>query len=97
MWLPVYDRSGHLSGRTSNIVYSIDLVRGLDVYVVDVPGDGIGATPTPGVTRGSDSPLSLSSVLPAGSTDERESGESLPRVTPGVGVAPMPSPGTSTT
>ena len=66
MWLPVYDRSGHLSGRTSNVVYSIDLVRGLDVYVVDVPGDGIGATPTPGVTRGSDSPLSLSSVLPAG-------------------------------
>ena len=66
MWLPVYDRSGHLSGRTSNVVYSIDLVRGLDVYVVDVPGDGIGATPTPGVVRGSDSPLSLSSMLPAG-------------------------------
>jgi hypothetical protein len=66
MWLPVYDRSGHRTGRTSNVVYSIDLVRGLDVYVVDVPGDGIGATPTPGVTRGSDSPLSLSSMLPAG-------------------------------
>ena len=33
MWLPVYDRRGHLSGRTSNVVYSIDLVRGLDVYV----------------------------------------------------------------
>ena len=50
----------------TNLVYSVDLVRGLDVYVVDLPGDGIGATPTPGVTRGSDSPLSLSSVLPAG-------------------------------
>ena len=34
---------------------------------------------------------------PAGSTEESESGESLPRVTPGVGVAPMPSPGRSTT
>ena len=66
MWMPVYDRKGHLTGRTSNVVYSIDLVRGLDVYLVDVPGDGIGATPTPGVVRGSDSPLSLSSMLPVG-------------------------------
>jgi hypothetical protein len=66
MWLPVYDRRGRLAGRSSNVVYSIDLVRGLDVYVVDVPGDGIGATPTPGVAPDSDSPLSLASVLPAG-------------------------------
>jgi hypothetical protein len=65
LWLPVY-RKGRMTSRQSNVVYSIDLVRGLDVYVVDVPGDGIGATPTPGVTRESEDPLSLSSVLPAG-------------------------------
>ena len=36
-------------------------------------------------------------TTPTGSIEESESGESLPRTTPGVGVAPMPSPGTSTT
>ena len=30
----------------TNLVYSVDLVRGLDVYVVDVPGDGIGTVPS---------------------------------------------------
>ena len=53
MWVPVYDSDGRQTGRTTNVVYSIDLVRGLDVYAVDVPGDGIGATPTPAVVRGS--------------------------------------------
>ena len=38
MWVPVYDRTGHQTGAKSNVVYSIDLVRGLDVYAVDVPG-----------------------------------------------------------
>ena len=33
------------TGRKTNVVYSIDLVRGLDVYAVDVPGDGRGALP----------------------------------------------------
>jgi hypothetical protein len=50
MWLPVYDGKGRQTGRTSNVVYSIDLVRGLDVYSVDVPGDGRGAAPAPEVT-----------------------------------------------
>ena len=50
MWVPVYDKSGHQTGRDSNVVYSIDLARGLDVYSVDVPGDGRGTTPTPGAT-----------------------------------------------
>ncbi len=31
-------------------MYSIDLVRGLDVYSVDVPGDGRGSDPTPEVS-----------------------------------------------
>ena len=46
MWVPAYDRSGHQTGAKSNVVYSIDAVRGLDVYAVDVPGDGIGAVPS---------------------------------------------------
>jgi len=47
MWVPVYDRSGHQTGAKTNVVYAIDLVRGLDVYAVDVPGDGVGAVPSP--------------------------------------------------
>jgi len=45
MWLPVYDARGRQTGRKSNVVYSIDLARGLDVYVVDLPGDGVGTQP----------------------------------------------------
>jgi hypothetical protein len=47
MWVPVYDARGRQTGQTSNVLYAIDLVRGLDVYAVDVPGDGRGATPSP--------------------------------------------------
>ena len=56
MWLPAYDADGHQTGRSTNVVYSIDLARGLDVYSVDVPGDGAGSRPSteaaarPGVT-----------------------------------------------
>ncbi len=50
MWLPVYDAQGHQTGKKSNVVYSIDLARGLDVYSVDVPGDGRGAAPDPAVS-----------------------------------------------
>ncbi len=44
MWVPAY-KNGRMTGGTTNVVYSIDLVRGLDVYAVDVPGDGRGALP----------------------------------------------------
>ncbi|GEP33167.1 hypothetical protein NSZ01_09350 [Nocardioides szechwanensis] len=44
MWVPVY-KDGRQTGARTNVVYSIDLVRGLDVYAVDVPGDGRGAVP----------------------------------------------------
>ena len=47
MWVPVYDRDGDQTGANSNVVYSIDLARGLDVYSVDVPGDGRGSNPYP--------------------------------------------------
>jgi hypothetical protein len=53
MWVPVYDRQGDQTGASSNVVYSIDLVRGLDVYSVDVPGDGRGSNPYPSAADGS--------------------------------------------
>jgi hypothetical protein len=53
MWVPVYDRQGDQTGASSNVVYSVDLVRGLDVYSVDVPGDGRGSNPYPSAADGS--------------------------------------------
>jgi hypothetical protein len=50
MWVPVYNRQGDQTGASSNVVYSVDLVRGLDVYSVDVPGDGRGSNPYPSAT-----------------------------------------------
>jgi hypothetical protein len=58
MWAPVYNRKGVATAQRTNLVYSIDLVRGLDVYVVDVPGDEVGTIPsvevgaTPAVASG---------------------------------------------
>jgi hypothetical protein len=37
MWVPVYDRHGDRTARSTDVVYSIDLVRGLDAYRVDLP------------------------------------------------------------
>ncbi|MDQ6714619.1 MAG: hypothetical protein M3Z83_00720 [Actinomycetota bacterium] len=37
-WMPVYDTNGRDTGQKTNLVYSVDLVRGLDVYAVDLPG-----------------------------------------------------------
>lgn len=37
-WVPVYNQSGVATGRRTNLAYSVDLVRGLDVYAVDLPG-----------------------------------------------------------
>jgi len=50
MWVPVYNSHGDQTGASSNVVYSVDLVRGLDVYSVDVPGDGRGSNPYPSAT-----------------------------------------------
>jgi hypothetical protein len=37
-WVPVYDKAGKMTSRKTNLTYSVDLVRGLDVYRVDLPG-----------------------------------------------------------
>lgn len=39
MWVPVY-KDGEQTSKRTNVVYSIDLLRGLDVYTVDVAGHG---------------------------------------------------------
>jgi hypothetical protein len=54
MWVPVY-KDGKQTARKTNIVYSIDLVRGLDVYRVALPGtSGAGAATVPPVAGPSD-------------------------------------------
>lgn len=48
MWVPVYDAAGRRTAQRTNIVYSIDLVRGLDVYAVDLPAGARGVVPVGG-------------------------------------------------
>ena len=43
-WVPQRSKNGVASPNKTNIVYTVDAVRGLDVYTVDLPGSG-GATP----------------------------------------------------
>lgn len=66
MWLPVY-QGNRRTNRSTNVVYSIDLVRGLDVYAVDLPGDGrSGAVPYDGVSSRAKSGSSAAATLPLG-------------------------------
>jgi hypothetical protein len=37
-WMPVYSKSGVMTARKTNLAYSVDLARGIDVYRVDLPG-----------------------------------------------------------
>jgi hypothetical protein len=37
-WMPVYSRSGVMTTKKTNLTYSVDLARGIDVYRVDLPG-----------------------------------------------------------
>ncbi|WP_372727858.1 hypothetical protein [Nocardioides sp.] len=69
MWVPIYNAQGKQTRRVSNIVYSIDLVRGLDVYAVDLPGKNHSARPTAAAVptrtvsqRASDSAMSVGLV-----------------------------------
>jgi hypothetical protein len=66
MWVPAYDARGRQTGRDTNVVMAVDLVRGLDVYSVDVPGK-VGIEPTgAGTERASLGELAVSSAVPAG-------------------------------
>jgi hypothetical protein len=37
-WMPVYNSKGVMTPKKTNLTYSVDLVRGIDVYRVDLPG-----------------------------------------------------------
>ena len=37
-WVPQRNKNGVATGSKTNIVYTVDIVRGLDVYTVDLPG-----------------------------------------------------------
>ncbi len=58
MWVPVY-KKGRMTSRKTRFLYSIDLVRGLDVYRVTLPGEKPPATVAP------ESPIGAA-VLPLG-------------------------------
>lgn len=64
-WVPVYNSRGVATGRKTNLAYSVDLVRGLDVYAVDVDGDSVGAVPDPELLPGgSGTDLGLADATP---------------------------------
>ncbi len=56
-WVPVY-RHGRMKAARTNIAYSVDAVRGIDVYSVDLPGSATGAVP--GVSLSAATPFGLS-------------------------------------
>ncbi len=37
-WVPVYSKAGVMTSKKTNLAYSVDLARGIDVYRVDLPG-----------------------------------------------------------
>jgi hypothetical protein len=45
-WVPQRNRKGVAEAKKTNLVYSADLVRGLEVYEVDVPGKDLGEEPS---------------------------------------------------
>ena len=51
-WVPERNKNGAATDRKTNIVYTVDAVRGLDVYTVDLPGTT--STPLLGSVAGSD-------------------------------------------
>lgn len=53
-WVPVYSKSGVRTSKSTNLVYAVDLVRGLDVYQVDLPGSARVTNP---VSLGTGNPL----------------------------------------
>jgi hypothetical protein len=55
-WVPVYNKNEMATGKKTNIAYSVDLVRGLDVYAVDLPG---GIEVTDEISLASTNPLAV--------------------------------------
>jgi hypothetical protein len=45
-WVPERNRKGVAQAKKTNLVYSTDLVRGLEVYEVDVPSRDLSEEPS---------------------------------------------------
>ncbi len=66
-WVPVYTSRGVATGKKTNLAYSVDLVRGLDVLAIDVDGDAVGAVPDPVLLPGgAGTDLGLVDAVPVG-------------------------------
>ncbi|WP_310528218.1 hypothetical protein [Nocardioides sp.] len=66
-WVPVYNSRGVATGKKTNVAYSVDLVRGLDVLAVDVDGDSVGAVPDPALLPGgAGTDVGLTDTVPLG-------------------------------
>jgi hypothetical protein len=67
MWVPHYDRSGTQTAGKTNVVYSIDLAQGLNVFSVDLPGKKYGLQPAGAVSADRTvTDLVSASALPVG-------------------------------
>lgn len=63
-WVPERDAAGVATGRDTNLVYAVDLIRGLDVLEVDLPGSSPSGTSLLRGTVGGVSPgLALATLL----------------------------------
>ncbi len=61
-WVPQRNKNGVATGGKTNIVYTVDAVRGLDVYTVDLPGTAPRpAAPCSGSVGGADPALTACS------------------------------------
>jgi len=64
-WVPQRNKKGVAGASKTNIVYTVDAVRGLDVYTVDLPGSGgstaplLGAVGPMGAAGGTDPALAV--------------------------------------
>ena len=67
MWVPRYGDDGAQTGGKTNVVYSIDLVQGLNVFSVDLPGKRYGLEPA-GADRDQRTvtDMAAASAVPAG-------------------------------
>ncbi len=77
-WAPTRNRQGEATGK-SNIVYTVDLVRGIDVYSVNLPGQGAASAAVAGTAPASTG--ALSTAAPGTAAASRPSYETGLRAT----------------
>jgi hypothetical protein len=70
-WVPQRNKNGVAGAGKTNIVYTVDAVRGLDVYTVDLPGTAASAVDLPllgSLAGGPDPALTVLGLAMAGLT-----------------------------